>query len=64
MLHEQGGFISVMKDESAFTNESTWYITLTKTRIKIIWSSVNTEKQFDKIQHPFLIKTQSTNKCW
>ena len=42
------------KDSLVFANQSMWYTTLTNWKIKTIWLS---EKAFDKIQHPFMIKT-------
>ena len=48
------------KDFSISSNQSMWYNTLTNWRIKTIWSSqksIKAEKSFDKIQHPFMIKT-------
>ena len=42
------------KDSLIFANQSMWYTTLTHWKIKTIWLS---EKAFDKIQHPFMIKT-------
>ena len=41
---------------STFANQSTWYITLIKGKNHTILS-IDAEKAFDKIQHPFLIKT-------
>ena len=41
---------------STFTNQSMWYITLIKEKNHLILS-IDAEKAFDKIQHPFLIKT-------
>ena len=46
------------KDSSIFANQSMWYTTLTNWKIKnhmII--SRDAEKAFDKIQHPFMIRT-------
>ena len=34
-----------------------WYTTLTNSKIKTMWLSLDSEKVFDKIQHPFMIKT-------
>ena len=43
------------KDSSPFANQSMWYTALTNWKIKTI--SIDVEKDFDKIQHPFMIKT-------
>ena len=46
------------KDSLISTNQSMWYTTLTNLKDKnhmII--SIDAEKAFDKIQHPFTIKT-------
>ena len=48
----------VDKNGSTYTNQSASYTTLTKKKVKnhmII--SIDTEKAFDKVQHPFMIKT-------
>ena len=45
------------KDGSTSTNQWTWYFTLTKWRAKIMITSIDAEKTFDKIQHPLMIKT-------
>ena len=46
------------KDFSISANQSMWYTTLTKWRIKTIWLSQQMQKKvFDKIHHPFMIKT-------
>ena len=46
------------KDSSIFANQSMWYITLTKLNdINYMITSIDAEKAFDKIQHPFVIKT-------
>ena len=48
------------RDGSVFTNQSVWYTTLVKKKKKNknhMILSIDTEKAFDKIQHPFLIKT-------
>ena len=46
------------KDFSTSTNQSMRYITLTNGRIEDIWSSqLEAEKDFEKIQHSFIIKT-------
>ena len=45
------------KESLISTSQSVWYTTLTKGRIKIIWSSQETlKKAFNKIQHPLTIK--------
>ena len=38
-------------------NQSMWYTILTNWKIKTICISIDAEKSFDKIQHPFMIKT-------
>ena len=43
------------KDSSIYANQLMWYTILTNWKIKTI--SIEVEKSFDKIQHPFLIKT-------
>ena len=46
------------KDSSIVTNQSMWYTVLTNWKIKnhmII--SIDAEKAFDKIQHPFMTKS-------
>ena len=51
------GSSQVLKDGSTYTNQATLYTTLTKEKPKnhtII--SIDTEKAFDKIQHPLTIK--------
>ena len=48
----------VHKDGSTFANQSMSYTTFTKKKVKkhmII--SLDAEKAFDKVQHPFMIKT-------
>lgn len=55
----QVGFTVARKDGSAYANQSVRYTTFTKGKEKthtII--STETEKTFDKLQHPFKIKTQ------
>jgi len=46
----------VQKDGSTYANESTSYTTLTKVKNHII-ISIDAEETFDKVQHPFMIKT-------
>ena len=44
------------KDSSIFANESMWYTTLTNWKIKThVIISIDAEKAFDKIQHPFMM---------
>ena len=43
------------KDGSVFANQSVWYATLTKRKIKITWLSLEAGKAFDTIQHPFMM---------
>ena len=48
----------VYKDSSTYTTQSMSYTTLTKRKVKnhrII--SIDAKKAFDKVQHPFMIKT-------
>ena len=52
------GSSQVHKDGSTYANQSASYTTLTKKKVKnhmII--SIDAEKAFDKVQHPFMIKT-------
>ena len=44
------------KNCSTYIHQSVCYTTLTKRKTKTTWST-DTEKVFDKIQHPFMIKT-------
>ena len=46
----------VHKDGSPFANQSMSYTTLTKVKNHMI-ISIDAEKAFDKVQHPFMIKT-------
>ena len=46
----------VHKDASTYTNKSTSYTTLKKVKNHMI-ISIDAEKAFDKVQHPFMIKT-------
>ena len=45
------------KDSLIFANQSMWYTMLTNWKIKNMIISIDVEKAFDKIQHPFMIKT-------
>ena len=47
----------VHKDGSTFANQSTSYTTLTKEKSNPHGHPTEAEKAFDKIQHPFMIKT-------
>ena len=52
------GLFQGCKDSSVYTNQSMWYTILTSWKIKnhmIIW--IDAEKDFDKIQHLFMIKS-------
>ena len=53
LLHDQLGFIPGMQVcDSASTNQSVWYTTVTKWRIKIMIILIDVEKTLDKIQRP------------
>lgn len=57
MYHDKVGYLfQGCKDGSTSVNELVWYTTLTNGGIKIIWSSQNAEKAFEKIHLPFMIK--------
>ena len=46
------------KDGSTSANPSMWYTTLTKWRVDdLLIISIDAEKSFDKISHPYMIKT-------
>ena len=47
----------VHKDGSTYANQSMLYTTLTKEKPKTMIISIDTEKPFNKVQHPFMIKT-------
>ena len=52
------GLFQECKDYSVYTNQSMWYTILTNWKIKNhIIISVDAWKAFDKIEHPFMIKT-------
>ena len=55
--HLGGGFLKNHQCDSISTNQSTLYTTLTKWRKNHSIISIDAEKAFDKIQHPFMIKT-------
>ena len=56
--HDQVGFIQEWKDYSVYANQSMWYTILPNWKIKKqMIVSIDAEKAFDKIQHPFMIKT-------
>ena len=71
--HDQVGFIPGMQDSSIYTNQSMWYTIINKMKNRInkdknhMIISIETEKAFDKIQHPFMMKalqkmgTEGTN---
>ena len=46
------------KSSSIFTNQSLWYINKSKDKKHMILS-LDVEKAFDKVQHPFMIKTHN-----
>ena len=50
------------RDGSTYTNQSMWYTTSTKAKTKHMIITIDAEKAFDKIQHPFMIKTLT--KMW
>ena len=59
--HDQVGFIPGMKDDSISANQSVWYTILTNWRNKNHMNiSIDAEKAFEKIQHPFMIKTHQS----
>ena len=51
------GLFQGYKDSSIYANKSMWYTILSNWKIKTIWKSVDAEKAFDKIHHPFIIKS-------
>ena len=51
------GLFQGYKDSSIYANKSMWYTILSNWKIKTIWKSVDAEKAFDKIHHPFTIKS-------
>ena len=51
------GLFQGCKDSSIYTNQSMWYTILTNWNIKIMTISIDAEKAFNKIQHPFMMKT-------
>ena len=52
--HDQAEFIPGSKDSSIYANQST---VIHHTNKNHMITSINAEKAFDKIQHPFMIKT-------
>ena len=52
----------VHKDGSTYADQSVSYTTLTKVKNHMI-ISIDTEKAFDKIQYPFMIKNSYQNGC-
>ena len=51
------GLFLECKDSSVYANQLMWYIILTNWKIKNTIISIDAEKAFDKIQHPFMMKT-------
>ena len=47
----------VHKDGSTYANQSTSYTTFTKEVKNHMIISIGSQKAFDKVQHPFMIKT-------
>ena len=47
------------KDGSAYVKQYVWYIILIRWKKSHMIISIDTEKVYDKSQHPFLIKTLS-----
>ena len=45
------------KDSSIYANQPRWHTILTNGKIKTMIISIDAGKAFDKIQHPFMIKT-------
>ena len=56
------GSSQVHKDGSTYTNQSTSYTILTKFNNHMI-ISIDAEKAFDKVQHPFMIKNSYQSRC-
>ena len=55
--HDQQRTSQVHKDGSTYANQSTSYTTLTNDVKNHTIISIDAEKAFDKVQHPFIIKT-------
>ena len=52
------GLFEGCKDYPIYTNQSMWHTILTNWKIKKhMVISIDSENAFDKIQHPFIIKT-------
>ena len=53
------------QDVSVSPSQSVWYTSIINWRLKNMIISINAEKAFDKIQHPFVIKTlQKVGREW
>ena len=53
----KGDLSQEWKNGSVFTNQSMWYNTLTNRNNNLIITSTEEEIAFDKVHHPFLLKT-------
>ena len=49
------GLYQEYKGSSIYANKSMWYTIVTKNKTNV-FISIDAEKPFDKIQHPFMIK--------
>ena len=47
------------KDDSTIINQAVWYISIITKDMNHMIMSKDADKAFDKIQHPFMIKTLS-----
>ena len=51
------GLFQECKDSPLYANQSMWYTIINKLKDKNHMIIIDAEKVFDKIQHPFMIKT-------